>query len=227
MLKLVYRFVALTRVCSRSHRRAWSRSRGSNDPVDGPHGSRPSAQRRADDNDDRSISSSFSAFAQRNALLERPLRRVNAKRETLERVEERRDAAADSRTRPARWSVANWLDPTRERLDAQRTRCSPLAACGIGCGCATDSRRPTGRAPESAFSTYSRRAWRRGAPRDRETNLGPSPAELARRARTEYHQLIRRPRAEQVAERNRREPAVSRARETAEGKRGSSRRGRN
>lgn len=45
---------AHARVCSRSHRRAWSRSRGSNDPVDGPHGSRPSTQRRADDDNDDS-----------------------------------------------------------------------------------------------------------------------------------------------------------------------------
>jgi len=58
MFKLVYQFVALTRVCSRSHRRAWSRSRGSNDSVDRPHGSRPSTQRRVDDdnNDSRSLS---------------------------------------------------------------------------------------------------------------------------------------------------------------------------
>lgn len=39
MIFCTYRFAALTRDDSRSHRRAWSRSRGSNNPVDEPHGS--------------------------------------------------------------------------------------------------------------------------------------------------------------------------------------------
>ena len=146
MFKLVYQFVALTRVCSRSHRRAWSRSRGSNDPVDRPHGSRPSTQRRVDDdnNDSRSLSpprgetrysTRLSRQSLRAAIRERHARRENVQlrntrsgRVGAEVGEEQRTRppAVDWRKRPARWSVANWLGLTPRvataRLDAQRPR---------------------------------------------------------------------------------------------------------
>lgn len=90
------------------------------------------------------------------------------------------------RTRPTRWSVANWLDPAR--LDAQRPCRSPPAACGIGYGCATDSCQPTGGAlPET-------RARMEPKVDLDHSDYGNSPTSCCSKLQLtskKYHQLIR------------------------------------
>lgn len=126
-------------------------------------------------------------------------RRNGTGREGGKRPGAEQNAAADSRTRPARWSVANWLDPAR--LDAQRPRRS-LARSRSAHGvryrsrCVADARLIAANLPAALWNRCraahrSPRTWRGGertgpdySGRTRETSFA-SPVRITARRSTE------------------------------------------